>query len=181
MVSCFRNSTENIESAAAVLFASQTVEPIPYLLSQGMSNWRKRSGFTLAELLLALFIMSVGAAFFLWQGGPSLTSSKQVLARQQAKAIQSALESWLGDQPTVKDARTTFNADLAQTSPASQVAFFSGQLAQYLDADLAADITASSTAALIRSTGMSTCNASCTITWDTNYYGNHPKVNLTIP
>jgi hypothetical protein len=42
-------------------------------------------------------------------------------------------------------------------------------------------VTANSTAAVLGSTQMNLCGASATITWDTNYTVNHPKVNLTLP
>jgi type II secretory pathway pseudopilin PulG len=142
---------------------------------------RSCSGFTLVEGLLVLAILGFIALMFIPTGPVLVKQSRYYVSRQQAVAIQDALERWMAEQPTLAAARTTFNSNPLATGPASQVAFFSTYVAPLLDSTMGADVTANSTASALGSTQMNLCGASATIYWDTNYTVNHPKVNLVLP
>jgi len=138
-------------------------------------------GFTFVEIMVVVIIIAF--VVVAW-ARPTLQDvykqSKVAVVRQQAKAIQDALDSWLQDQ-ALSDSRTLFNSSPSATAPADQAAFFNSQLAQFINVEMAADITANSTTTQLRSTAMNYINAYITISWDTNYTQSHPKANLVIP
>jgi prepilin-type N-terminal cleavage/methylation domain-containing protein len=143
---------------------------------------KNKRGFTLSELLVALMVigLAVGSTVYM-RGVDSINQAKVQTARQQAKQIQTALETWILEQPTISGARVAFNANPAATTPADHGAFFNANLVQYLDAGIGADISAKSNAARINSTVLQAINANITLYWDTNYTQQHAKVILTIP
>lgn len=143
---------------------------------------KNKRGFTLSELLVTLMVIGVlvGATVYT-RGVDSIKQAKIQTARQQAKQIQTALETWILEQPTISGARVAFNSNPAATAPADHAAFFGNNLLQYLDAGIGADISAKTNASRISSSVLESVNGTITLHWDTNYTQQHAKVVLNIP
>lgn len=146
-----------------------------------MRRTSKQRGWTLVELLMVLFLLGVLVTWLVTSGGPILRTSKITVCRQQAKAVQGALETWVSEQPTLYGARQAFNATAGATTPTDQLAFFNANLAGSIDSAMAADIAAHSSSTRLGSTMLDTVGGYMTIYWDANYNASHAKVQLVIP
>jgi prepilin-type N-terminal cleavage/methylation domain-containing protein len=144
---------------------------------------RRSKGFTLIEVLVALAVIAFGYFMYVQQGSTSVFQGKVSIAQQQAWQIQTAFEQWAMSQPSLAAARTSFNPTNTSTAtaPASQVAFFSANLAPLLESTIAQDIINNSTATQLGSTDMNAIGASATLYWNSNYTANQPEVNLVVP
>lgn len=82
-------------------------------------NRRARRAFTLVEVLVCLALVVVLTAFLVPQLPGIRDQSELLVARQQAMALQTALDAWLAAQPSVAGARSAFAGD----HPTDPVAF----------------------------------------------------------
>lgn len=132
---------------------------------------------------MALALMAMGYYMFTQQGATTTKQTKTSIAQQQGIQIQNAFEQWAMSQPTLADARTAMNPvnTATATAPASQVAFFTSNLAPLLEQTVANDIINNSTATQLSSSDMASIGATATLYWAANYTANQPQVVLTIP
>ena len=152
---------------------------------------KRRLGFSLIEILVAIAITAAATAVVLRSAGGLREQSYKVVARDNVRKVQEAFDQWLSDQPSVEYARSQFNpsaySDHGATSiqtcyPANSV--IKTHLAGYLDQTFLDDFQMTGGGGQLgryKTRALEEAGGYMTIFWNADYRSENIKALITLP